>query len=820
MAKKKPDTNLIQSVKDYMDKVSIYIKSVTVDGYKPRLLFRGQENKDWEVESGFYRVKKDELISKSDSQINRIMIDYHKQYLSEIHKRETTHLPLKNMSKLSIIAEAQHLGGKTAIIDFTENPLVALYFACKQTTKKGSIARIFVLDTETEWINYKMISGKDSEDKGVEQFKLNQNSFSKNTQSPKELKDDTIYQWMPPIENTRILKQDSVFILLSTGKLDKSFINKTFDIDKKRKQSILKELDVLYNISERTLFPDFFGYIGNNDLYKPTTSDDIKAYYREALQLYRMEAYSDAEEQISAAIALIANNKIKGIFDSKIYNLYGNILSANKKPIDAIFKYIQAIEINGKNAYFHSNLAERYEVLMNFDEAIKHYKEAEKIILSNKDSTSTQHQYLLNILRSIADLSSINGNIIEASEYYLKISNLAPDDIVVEITKLWIDILINPDKDISRELDVIEQKLGDNADAYNAFGILFIAKKEYDKALQFINKSIELNDSNYGYWINKGVAYQKLEKGIDALNCYQKAYELNPHVLITIILVTQQYFNLNMPHNAEVVYRNGLKDFPNNPNILLGLGKSLGWQNKYNEEAIQVFEEAYRYSELVPHIRRDINFERVYLYIALENTQKATMYLNEIEQRGDNDEQIKEEITKLRTDISKIENVKSIFPPNRDIQASLTEKETTLIAKAFEEEKIGNLSGAIYIYSEIISENGSLPIVYYNRGCLLFKFNNYVESIKDYDKAIELQYDYPEAHCNRAVAYTTFITNDNTLTYKEKIKFLTKVYGQIIETIQIAEKMRSAEALQKSNNLSRIVSQEIERLKLLEKLSE
>ena len=52
---------------------------------------------------------------------------------------------------LSILAQLQHQGAATSLIDFSDNPLVALWFACKKNLNQDSSnGKVFILSTGNE----------------------------------------------------------------------------------------------------------------------------------------------------------------------------------------------------------------------------------------------------------------------------------------------------------------------------------------------------------------------------------------------------------------------------------------------------------------------------------------------------------------------------------------------------------------------------------------------------------------------------------------------------------------------------------------------
>ena len=50
----------------------------------------------------------------------------------------------------------------------------------------------------------------------------------------------------------------------------------------------------------------------------------------------------------------------------------------------------------------------------------------------------------------------------------------------------------------------------------------------FEKALQFYDKAIEINQDDFSAWCTKGIALDNLSRYEEALQAYDKALELNP----------------------------------------------------------------------------------------------------------------------------------------------------------------------------------------------------------------------------------------------------------------------------------------------------
>ena len=108
-----------------------------------RPVYRGQADADWQPQSGAVRRLQDAHggdILKDERKLLNLVTRYHTDQLI---------LPMEvidgaKLSDLQRLSRLQHQGAATGLLDFTEYPLVALWFACMEMPHKD--AKVFMLD--------------------------------------------------------------------------------------------------------------------------------------------------------------------------------------------------------------------------------------------------------------------------------------------------------------------------------------------------------------------------------------------------------------------------------------------------------------------------------------------------------------------------------------------------------------------------------------------------------------------------------------------------------------------------------------------------
>ena len=203
-------------------------------------VFRGVTNEAYKIQASAYRrLEEDYRDFYKFLKINKDLVDEAK--LRGYNERNG-----RQLEDLEMLAELQHFDAATCLIDFSYSAQVALWFACRPSSKTAQNSeeipngKVFAVCHQSD--DFEKIDSNDLK-KEIDDFLQDE----ENSQ---------LYHWQPRQQNNRIIAQQSIFLF---GRYEFVESDRCV-IEASSKKDILTELRQVSGITEAMLFPDFDGF--------------------------------------------------------------------------------------------------------------------------------------------------------------------------------------------------------------------------------------------------------------------------------------------------------------------------------------------------------------------------------------------------------------------------------------------------------------------------------------------------------------------------------------------------------------------------------
>ena len=329
-------------------------------------LFRGVTNEEYNISASAYR-----RLKNTESGIEPLAEDFEKfiqinrGLIRDVRLRDLDWKNGRKLRDLETLAELQHFRAATCLIDFTYNALIALWFACEQSSKNVSkCGKVVAVQTD---------KGHEFRDVTLELLEKDIDYFFLGNDDGMH---QQLYKWQPPHQNSRIIAQQSIF-LFGTVEINP---NKECFILGSEKKEIRESLKQLHGITEAMLFPDFEGFarVHRQDIpYTPLAASQ-----------YRTRAHQNMKErQLEEAIANFTEAMKVDPGNSSDYQNRGGVKemllvnsgATDKNQYDGVLNdYTEAIKLDpiAPVTYWHrgvlrSKIGRKHEAVFDLEKALE-----------------------------------------------------------------------------------------------------------------------------------------------------------------------------------------------------------------------------------------------------------------------------------------------------------------------------------------------------------------------------------------------------------------------------------------------------------------
>ena len=287
---------------------------------KGQYLFRGVSNEDYKIEASASR-----RLGENGNDPNKLL-KVNKEMINEARLEGHDLKDGQRLSDLELLAELQHYGAATCLIDFTYSAQVALWMACQRESKRTTgrkvfNGKVFAVNISSPTRFQKVTSQSLGED--IDCFFVSDGR-----------RGYPLYQWQPKQQNNRIIAQQSVF-LFGGAKIE---AEAECVILKNSKESILISLEKSGGISEARMFPDFDGFARLRAHDRIYVEPNVQSMLGRASELHKEGRLDDAITAYDAIISLQSN-------DLALASAYYNRANVHLEYADAIDLYIEDLSM-------------------------------------------------------------------------------------------------------------------------------------------------------------------------------------------------------------------------------------------------------------------------------------------------------------------------------------------------------------------------------------------------------------------------------------------------------------------------------------------
>ena len=282
-------------------------------------------------------------------------------------------------------------------------------------------------------------------------------------------------------------------------------------------------------------------------------------------------------------------------------------------------------------------------------------------------------------------------------------------------------------------LTLVYDKIKDDTNVIFTLANIYFAKNEYEKAIEFYEKSLQIEPKDHSSLNNVGLAYNNIGRFEKAIECYQKALEIKSDKYISFYNMGNAYRNIGAFEEAIKFYEKTLEIKPDYYEVLNNLGTTYEKLSQH-EKAIENYHKALE-------IKSDFENALYNLGVTYGNMGKYEKAIECYEKALSIKPDYHEAFYNIGCIYGNLGNhMKAIKYYVRAIEVKSDKYEAMInMGKVFEE--LGTPEKALIHYKNALEIKPDSYEVLYNIGTVYGKLGQYNNAIESLKKAIEIKPD-------------------------------------------------------------------------------
>ena len=580
---------LVSSISEFEEQLN------QLDLSEAEFLYRGQSDSSWPVScSAARRLTQDPTDRIIPQLIDSLLVGYLEFLIAKARIRKFFPPQLDaDSSDMNLLAQLQHQGAATGLIDFTCEPLVALWFACHESFNVDGA--VYILPV--------------SKTKKIPNDRIHHYEIAALYQ------EDFWWSWEPDPIGDRITAQSSVFVFGNAEFAPNQM--KRLVIQANCKRDILLQLESLYDILEENLYPDFPGYASANSPTRPFDVQSATSYWQNQLKpTQNQDSIPVAHYNCGVAHAAIGNF-IKAIehFDNAValdpelvsaYYNRGNAKDELDQNEEAISDYDIAICLRPDDSQLYSRRGASKSKLGLHSEAVQDHNEAIRIspysaqaytyrgisyaaLGAHSDAISDYNRAIQ--INPESDIAYFNrGNVYVSlgryeyakSDYDIAL-RISPRNDETLANRGNVNLFFNRHEDAIADFDLAIQINPNNALSFHNRGNAKLSLKLYEEAISDYRRAVLLDPNIMLAHFQLGVTSVSLGQTKEAIAYFDDAIRLDPCFADAYNRRGFAKSNLGLYDKAIADFDDAIRINPKHIDALLGRGLIKAMRTQYNE---------------------------------------------------------------------------------------------------------------------------------------------------------------------------------------------------------------------------------------------